>query len=254
MQLPVVVVVVAEPGPADRRQRRGRCHRPGVKSAVVGGAAVERVPVEAGEDDGRGARGQQHRVLAARSGRQDVVDAEHAHRHAPNRAGAGQRGPAAGGREGGCGGGRGRPEETGNRNFSEEFWKEEKKKKKRGLGEKRAELFPRAAGGQSVRVCLRAAVRVNARVCVRWIHPWNFPPSTLACLLISTQRAARSIIHLNLFPFLYPGDVILDLVPGNMQMTNKTRFDFAPPPFLSVGKRWGVTQRSERSLGLCIEN
>lgn len=105
MQLPVVVVVVAESGSGDgRRQRGGGSHRPGVKSAVVGGAAVERVPVEAGEDDGSGARGQQHRVLAARSGRQNIVDAEHAHRHAPNRAGAGQRDRPGGGREGGKGG------------------------------------------------------------------------------------------------------------------------------------------------------
>lgn len=143
MQLPVIVVVVSEPRSGDRRrQRGGGCHRPGVKSAVVRGAAVERVPVEAGEDDGRSAGGwQQHRILAARSARQDIVDAEHAHRHAPNRAGAGQRGPAGGRREGGTegrwrllrwrrgGGGVGRrggvrlgkAGETRNRNFSEKF-------------------------------------------------------------------------------------------------------------------------------------
>lgn len=115
MQLPVVVVVVAQPRSSDgRRQRGGGSHRPGVKSGVVRGAAVERVPVEAGEDDGRGARGQQHRVLAARSGRQDIVDAEHAHRHAPNRAGQGggdrpgEGGRRAGGRVGGGWGGGGR--------------------------------------------------------------------------------------------------------------------------------------------------
>lgn len=106
MQLPVVVVVVAQAGAADRRQRRAGSHSPGVKSSVVGGSAVEGVPVQAGEDDGRGARGQQHRVLAARSGRQDVVDAEHARRHAPTRAGdrPGE-GGAAGGRGGSGGGG-----------------------------------------------------------------------------------------------------------------------------------------------------
>lgn len=60
----------------------------------------------------------------------------------------------------GGGGRRRRGIETFRRNFGKK-----KKKKKGGLGEKRAELFPRAAGGQSVRVCLRAAVRVNARVC-----------------------------------------------------------------------------------------
>lgn len=110
-----------------------------------------------------------------------------------------------------------------------------------GKGSERKErsLF---RGQQSGRVYVHACVRV----CVRRIHPWNFPPSTRACLLISARRAARSIIHPNLFPFLYPGDVILDLVPGNMQMTNKTRFDFSPtppppppPPAFQFGKGWG---------------
>lgn len=174
MQLPVVVVVVAEPRSRDgRRQCGGGSHGPGVKSAVVGGAAVERVPVEAGENDGRGARGQQHRVLAARSGRQDIVDAEHAHRHAPNRAGQGggdrpgEGGRRAGGRVGG-GWGRGGEEagRTRNRNFSDKFEK--------GIGAKRKEPFPRAACGQSVRVCLCARVRC---VCVRaGSTPGTFPP------------------------------------------------------------------------------
>lgn len=116
----------------------------------------------------------------------------------------------------------------------ETLWRNFKKGSER---EERSFFRGRLAGRACVCACacVCESVCVCVRECVRRVHPWNFPPSTLACLLIPTQRAARSIIHLNLFPFLYPGDVILDLVPGNMQMTNKTRFDFFfSPPF-----RWG---------------
>lgn len=95
VQLPVEVVVVAQAGASDRSREACAAggHGARVESAIVrGGAAagaVKRVPVQGREDDGsRGAgRHRQHRVLAARPGGQDVVDAEHAggHPQAPRR-------------------------------------------------------------------------------------------------------------------------------------------------------------------------
>lgn len=92
MELPVVVVAVApQPRSTERGQVGSRGHGPRVVSAVVSaGRGVERVPpVQAGrEDDGRSALRLEHHgggggggLLAAGSGRQDVVDAEHAGRH-----------------------------------------------------------------------------------------------------------------------------------------------------------------------------
>lgn len=54
--------------------------------------------------------------------------------------------------------GRGEAEETRNRNFREKFWK--------GIGEKGAESFPRAAIGQSVRACVCVCLCVCVCVCL----------------------------------------------------------------------------------------
>lgn len=57
---------------------------------------------------------------------------------------------------------------------------------KRDRSEKSGAFSEDSLRGERACEPVRPCVRVHVHVCVRRIHPWNFPPSTLACLLIST--------------------------------------------------------------------